>query len=68
MPDAALGPPVAPAAPGLGTTAATLASAPAGPCFGTNALSAQLSLAIPPPTAPGPYTGNLTITAIVAGP
>jgi hypothetical protein len=30
-------------------------------------LSARLSLAIPPPTTPGPYTGNLTITAVTAG-
>jgi hypothetical protein len=68
LPDATLGPAVAPAAPGLGAIAATLASAPAGHGFGTNVLSAQLSLAIPQPTTPGPYGGNLTITAVTAGP
>jgi len=68
LPDATLGPAVTPAAPGLGTTAATLASAPPGHGSGTSVLSAQLSLAIPQPTTPGPYTGSLTITAVTAAP
>jgi len=49
-------------------SAATLASAPPGHGSGTSVLSAQLSLAIPQPTTPGPYTGSLTITAVTAAP
>jgi hypothetical protein len=43
---AALGPTVAPAAPGLGSTAAVLASATPGNGYGTNIVSARLTLAI----------------------
>lgn len=65
---ATLGGTVTPVSPGLGTTAATLASAAAGCGFGTNVLSASVTLAIPPTAAPGPYSGALTITYIEAGP
>ena len=62
------GPPVAPADPGLGTTAAVLASAEEGSGFGTYVLSASVVLDIPPAAAGGPYGGSLTITAVEAGP
>jgi hypothetical protein len=62
------GPPVAPADPGLGTTAAILASAEAGSGFGTYVLSASVVLDIPPATAGGPYGGSLTITAVEVAP
>ena len=62
------GPPVAPADPGLGTTAAILASAEEGGGFGTYVLSASVVLDIPPATAGGPYAGRLTITAVEAAP
>jgi len=62
------GPPVAPADPGLGTTAAILASAEEGSGFGTYVLSASVVLDIPPTAAGGPYGGSLTITAVEAGP
>jgi len=62
------GPPVAPADPGLGTTAAILASADEGGGFGTYVLSASVVLDIPPTAAGGPYGGSLTITAVEAGP
>ena len=62
------GPPVAPADPGLGTTAAILASAEEGSGFGTYVLSASVVLDIPPTTVGGPYGGSLTITAVEAGP
>jgi alpha-tubulin suppressor-like RCC1 family protein len=63
---ATLGGTVAPASPGLGSTAATLASAAAGDGYGTNVLSADLTLAIPPAAAPGPYTGTLTVSYVEA--
>ena len=44
---AATGDPVAPGSPGLGSTAAVLAQAPAGGGFGTSVLGANLTLAIP---------------------
>src|SRR5579859_5474919 len=62
------GPPVAPAHPGLGTTAAILASAEEGGGFGTYVLSASVVLDILPATAGGPYAGRLTITAVEAAP
>jgi hypothetical protein len=58
-----LGGTVAPAAPGLGTTAAMLASAGGGGGFGTSTLGAALTLAIPPTAPSGDYTGVLTLTA-----
>jgi hypothetical protein len=65
---ATLGATVTPAAPGLGTTAATLASAHAGNGFGTSALGANLTLAIPPAAPPGAYTSSLTVTAVTSLP
>jgi len=59
---------VAPAAPGLGTTGAILASANAGGGFGTSTLGASLTLAIPPTNPSGSYTGTLTLTAVAAAP
>jgi ABC-type phosphate transport system substrate-binding protein len=60
---AVLGITIAPASPGLGTTVATLASANAGTGFGTSALGANLTLAIPPTAPSGDYSGVLTLTA-----
>jgi phosphate ABC transporter phosphate-binding protein len=54
--------------PGLGTTAAVLASAPAGRGFGTSALDASLFLLIPPTARPGIYTSTLTVTVVAAQP
>ena len=65
---ATLGGTVAPVSPGLGTTAATLASAAANCGFGTNVMSANLTLDIPPVTAEGPYVSTMTITAVTTGP
>ena len=62
-----LGAPVVPAGPGLGTTAAVLASAPTGSGFGTTTLSANLTL-VPGEARPGDYTGALTVTAVAAPP
>jgi phosphate ABC transporter phosphate-binding protein len=62
-----LGPVVSPAAPGLGTTAAVLASASAGGGFGTSTLGADLTLAIPPTAPSGAYSSVLTLTANPAG-
>ncbi len=62
------GPTVAPAAPGLGTSAATFASAGPGHGFGTYALTARMYLAIPPTAAGGPVNGTLTITFVEASP
>src|SRR5215469_985679 len=61
-----LGPVVAPASPGLGTTAAVLAQEHAGANTGTSsaALSANLALAIPAAQAAGAYAGTLTLTAV----
>lgn len=66
--DAQLGSPVTPASPGLGTTAAVLASALAGHGFGTSVLGANLDLAIPPSSPAGPYTSLLTVTAVTSNP
>jgi phosphate ABC transporter phosphate-binding protein len=65
---AALGGVVAPTAPGLGSTAAVLASAAPGGGFGTSSLGANLTLDIPVSTEAGPYTSTLTITAVTTGP
>jgi hypothetical protein len=59
---------VAPAAPGLGTTAAVLASAHAGSGFGTSTLGANLTLAIPVEAAAGDYTGSLIVDAVTTLP
>jgi hypothetical protein len=64
---ATLGGPVTPASPGLGTTAATLASAASGGGGGTSTLGADLTLAIPTTATPGPYTSGLTISAVTSG-
>jgi hypothetical protein len=65
---ATLGHTVAPVSPGLGTTAAALASAAANCGFGTNVMSANLTLDIPLLAAAGPYVSTMTITAVVTGP
>jgi hypothetical protein len=57
---------VAPGSPGLGTTAAVLASATAPLGFGTSVLGANLTLVIPALAFAGPYTGTLTVTAVTA--
>jgi Bacterial Ig-like domain (group 3) len=66
--EAILGPTVAPASPGIGSTAGVLFSAPAGGGFGTFDASALLTLDIPTTSPPGAYTGTLTITALTAHP
>ena len=67
-----LGAAVAPAAPGLGTTAAALASAHAGSGAGSGSsvLGADLTLAIPPApgSAAGSYTSSLNVSAVTALP
>jgi hypothetical protein len=63
-----LGPTVAPVMPGLGTTAANLASAPAGGGFGTSTLSANLTLAIPALTRAGLYNSAVTLSVVTAFP
>jgi len=65
---ATLGGTVAPAAPGLGTTPAVLASAHAGSGYGTSTLGANLTLAIPATAAAGPYASSLTVDAVTALP
>ena len=69
-PGVTLGSTVTPAAPGLGTAAATLASVHAGlgNGFGTSTLGANLSLVIPPTAPAGPYTSGLTISAVTSNP
>jgi len=69
-PGVTLGSPVTAANPGLGTTAATLASVHAGlgNGFGTSTLGANLSLVIPPTAPAGPYTSGLTISAVTSNP
>jgi hypothetical protein len=59
-----LGNAVTPGAPGL-STQSFLASVLAGNGngYGTSTLGANLTLAIPPAAAAGPYTGSLTVTA-----
>jgi hypothetical protein len=66
--DAQLGGAVAPASPGLGSTAATLASAAAGHGLGTSVLGANLNLAIPATALAGPYASSLTVTAVTSAP
>jgi hypothetical protein len=68
-PGVTLGATVTPAGPGLGS-ATVLASAPAtlGNGYGTITLGADLTLAIPPDTPPGPYTSDLTISAVSSNP
>ena len=69
-PAVTLGSPVTPASPGLGTTAATLASVHAGlgNGYGETDLGANLSLVIPPTAPAGPYTSGLTISAVTSNP
>jgi hypothetical protein len=69
-PAVTLGSAVTAANPGLGTTAATLASVHAGlgNGFGTSTLGADLSLVIPPTAPAGPYTSGLTISAVTSNP
>jgi len=69
-PGVTLGSPVTAANPGLGTTAATLASVHAGlgNGFGTSTLGANLTLAIPATAPAGPYTSGLTISAVTSNP
>jgi hypothetical protein len=61
-----LGSTVAPASPGLGTTAAVLASATAPNGAGTSVLGANLTLDIPASATAGPYAGVMTITAVTS--
>ena len=63
-------PTVVPAGPGLGSTPAVLASAPAGlgNGFGTTTLGANLELLIPALQAAGDYTSGLSITAVSTNP
>jgi hypothetical protein len=65
---AVLGGTVDPGSPGLGTTAAVLASAHAGNGVGTCVLGANLTLAIPVMAVAGDYTSSLTVTAVTALP
>jgi hypothetical protein len=65
---ATLGQTVVPGRPGLGDKAAVLASATAGGGGGTSLLGADLTLAIPPTAAPGPYGSTMTVTAITSMP
>jgi hypothetical protein len=69
-PAVTLGPTVAPVTPGLGTTAATLASVHAGlgNGYGTSTLGANLTLDIPATVPAGPYTSGLTISAVTSNP
>jgi hypothetical protein len=65
---AVLGPPVNPGNPGLGTTAALLASATAGSGPGTSTLGATLFLIIPSTEPAGAYNGTLTLTVVPIAP
>jgi Bacterial Ig-like domain (group 3) len=66
---AQLGASVAPAHPGLGAAPATLAYAAAGCGYGTNILSAKLTLDIPrTEEEEGRYSGVVTITYVESGP
>ena len=69
-PAVTLGSAVTAAAPGLGTTAATLASVHAGMGngYGTSTLGANLALIIPPTAPAGPYTSGLTVSAVTSNP
>jgi hypothetical protein len=59
---------VTPAAPGLGSTAAVLASAPSGSGFGVSIVRATLTFAIPAMAEAGDYTSLLTVTAVTSAP
>jgi len=59
---AKLGAPVAPGHPGLGSAGAVLAIATPGSGIGTDTLSAELMLAVPPGAEDGPFAGTVTIT------
>jgi alpha-tubulin suppressor-like RCC1 family protein len=65
-----LGAVVPPGDPGLGSAAGVLASATAGlgNGYGTTTLGAALTLVIPAGQTPGPYTANLTFTAVDVAP
>jgi alpha-tubulin suppressor-like RCC1 family protein len=65
-----LGAVVPPGDPGLGSAAGVLASVTAGlgKGYGTATLGAALTLLIPTGQAPGPYTANLTLTAVDVAP
>jgi hypothetical protein len=65
---ATLGATVTAAAPGIGSTAAVLASAAPGGGVGTSALGANLNLIIPASAEAGPYASTLTVTAVTTGP
>jgi hypothetical protein len=65
---AKLGAPVAPGHPGLGSGGAVLATAAPGAGLGTDTLTAELMLAIPPGSTRAGYAGTLTITYVTAGP
>jgi hypothetical protein len=66
---ATLGPAVAPGtSPGLGDAAQVLVSAAPGSGTGTNVVDAALTLDIPASALAGPYTGDLTVTYLSAGP
>jgi hypothetical protein len=67
---ATLGPTVAPGTSpdGIGEAAQVLASAPSGQGLGSNTLSADLTLDIPPSTPAGAYSGALTVTYLELGP
>jgi hypothetical protein len=66
----ALGGPVAPGSPGIGSTPAVLAAVTAGlgNGFGNTTIGADLTLAIPTPQAAGPYTSGLSLTSVSATP
>jgi hypothetical protein len=65
-----LGPTVTPGSPGLGSTAAVLASARSGNGngYGTTVLGANLTLLIPVAQQPGSYDASLTISAVDTNP
>jgi ABC-type phosphate transport system substrate-binding protein len=69
-PGVTLGPAIAPASPGLGTSPALLAADVAGVPNGSGTvfLGADLSLLIPPPQPAGNYTSSLAITAVTTNP
>jgi hypothetical protein len=63
-----LGVSVTPGSPGLGTTAAVLASATPGHGFGTSALGANMTMDLPTLAYAGSYSDTLTVTAVTTGP
>jgi hypothetical protein len=62
-----VGPTVAPAAPGIGTTPGVLAHVPAGSGVGTNVFNAGLNLLIPAIQKAGDYAGSINITYVATG-